>query len=219
MFLKRVLKHKTSFICYFEFHDLYLFTFSRLKSLPCPSSTHFAGQLAHVIGPLKCHNDDNNVMVTNVIHVLPSYPRFTLSSAFYPLIRVLLSYPFLPLVRPSVRPDIRPSIRPDVRPDIRPSIRPYPCCTFRRAKLRTSKSKFASSFANWLPNLEVRYVVSNFPAKFASKRGRHGRKDGYRIPDRRIPDRRIPDRRIPDRRINLVLIKKYMKLSKDVLVI
>ena len=30
---------------------------------------------------------------------------------------------------------------------------------------------------------------------------RHGRKDGYRIPDRRIPDRRIPDRRIPDRRI------------------
>ena len=30
---------------------------------------------------------------------------------------------------------------------------------------------------------------------------RHGRKDGYRIPDRRIPDRRIPDIRIPDRRI------------------
>ena len=58
MLLKRVLKHKTSFICYFEFHDLYLFTFSRLKSLPCPNLTSFAGQLAHVIGPLKCYNDD-----------------------------------------------------------------------------------------------------------------------------------------------------------------
>ena len=123
MFLKRVLKHKTSFICYFEFHDLYLFTFSRLKSLPCPSSTHFAGQLAHVIGPLKCHNDDNNVMVTNVIHVLSSYPRFTLSSAFYPLIRVLLSYPFLPLVRPSVRTSVRASVRTSVRTSVRPSVR------------------------------------------------------------------------------------------------
>ena len=38
-------------------------------------------------------------------HVLPSYPRFTLSSAFYSNIRVLPS-------RPSVRPDIRPDIRP-----------------------------------------------------------------------------------------------------------
>ena len=34
------------------------------------------------------------------------------------------------------------------------------------------KSKFASSFANWLPNLEVRYVVSSFPTKFASARGK-----------------------------------------------
>ena len=46
-------------------------------------------------------------------HVLPSYPRFTLSSAFYSNIRVLPS-------RPSDRPDIRPSIRPDIRLDIRP---------------------------------------------------------------------------------------------------
>ena len=46
-------------------------------------------------------------------HVLPSYPRFTLSSAFYLNIRVL---PSRMLVRPSVRPDIRPSIRPDIRP-------------------------------------------------------------------------------------------------------
>ena len=52
----------------------------------------------------------NNVMITNVIHVLPSYPRFTLSSAFYCHIRVY----------PLVRPDIRPSIRPDIRLDIRP---------------------------------------------------------------------------------------------------
>ena len=51
-----------------------------------------------------------NVMITNVIHVLPSYPRFTLSSAFYCHIRVY----------PLVRPDIRPSIRPDIRADIRP---------------------------------------------------------------------------------------------------
>ena len=124
MLLKRVLKHKTSFICYFEFHDLYLFTFSRLKSLPCPSSTHFAGQLAHVIGPLKCYNDDYQC------YDYQCYPRFTLISAFYPLIRVLLSYPrftlssaFYPHIR--VLPS-RPSVRPDIRPSIRPDIRPYP---------------------------------------------------------------------------------------------
>ena len=103
MLLKRILKHKTSFICYFEFHDLYLFTFSRLKSLPCPSSTRFAGQLAHVIGPLKYYNDDYRcydyqcyprfTLISAfypLIRVLPSYSRFTLSSAFYPLIHVLL---------------------------------------------------------------------------------------------------------------------------------
>ena len=90
MLLKRVLKHKTSFICYFEFHDLYLFTFSRLKSLPCTSSTRFAGQLAHVIGPLKCYNDDYQC------YDYQCYPRFTPISAFYPLIRVLPSYSRLP---------------------------------------------------------------------------------------------------------------------------
>ena len=63
-----------------------------------------------------------NVMITNVIHVLPSYPRFTLSSAFYSHIHVLLSYPrftlisvFYPLVRPSVRTSVRTSVRPSVR--------------------------------------------------------------------------------------------------------
>ena len=100
MLLKRVLEHKTSFICYFEFHDLYLFTFSRLKSLPCPNSTHFAGQLAHVSGALKCYNDDYQC------YNYQCYPRFTLISAFYCHIRVY----------PLVRPDIRPSIRPDIRP-------------------------------------------------------------------------------------------------------
>ena len=154
MLLKRVLKHKTSFICYFEFHDLYLFTFSRLKPLPCPSSTHFAGQLAHVIGPLKCYNNDYQcydyqsyprfTLISAFyphIRVLPSHPRFTLIFSFYSFIRVLPSHPrftlisvFYPLVRPSVRPDIRPDIHPDIRPDtrlsicpsIRPSVRPYP---------------------------------------------------------------------------------------------
>ena len=129
MLLKRVLKHRTSFICYFEFHDLYSFTFSRLKSLPRPSSTHFAGQLAHVIGPLKCYNDDYQCYDYQIyphftlisafyplIRVLPSYSRFTLSSAFYPLIRVLLSYPCFTLssVRTSVQIYVRPSIRPSV---------------------------------------------------------------------------------------------------------
>ena len=130
MLLKRVLKHKTSFICYFEFHDFYLLTFSRLKSLPCPSSTQFAGQLANVIGPLKCYNDDYQCMITNVIHVLPSSPRFTLSSAFYCHIRVLPSHPrftlisvFYPLVRPSEPPS---GLRPSFRPSIRPSVHPYP---------------------------------------------------------------------------------------------
>ena len=131
MLLKHVLKHKTSFICYFEFHGLYLFTFSRLKSLPCPSSTHFAGQLANIIGPLKCYNDDYQC------YDYQCYPRFTLISAFYPLIRVLLSYPrftlssafysisvFYPLVRPDIRPSIRPDIRPDIHPSVCPSIRP-----------------------------------------------------------------------------------------------
>ena len=42
---------------------------------------------------------------------------------------------------------------------------------------------------------------------------------GYRIDGYRIDGYRIPDRRIPDKRINLVLIKKYMKLLEDVLVI
>ena len=119
MLLKRVLKHKTSFICYFEFHDLYLLTFSRLKSLPCPSSTHFAGQLAHVIGPLKCYNNDYQC------YDYQCYPRFTLISTFYPHIRVLPSYPrftlssafysrsvFYPLVRISVRPSVRIRVLP-----------------------------------------------------------------------------------------------------------
>ena len=129
MLLKRVLKHKTSFICYFEFHDLYLFTFSRLKSLPCPSSTHFAGQLAHVIGPLKCYNDDYQC------YDYQCYPHFTLISAFYPLICVLLSYPRFTLssVRTSVRTSVwisaRTSVRISVRPSVRPSVSafyPYP---------------------------------------------------------------------------------------------
>ena len=140
MLLKRVLKHKTSFICYFKFHDLYLFTFSRLKSLPGPSSTHFAGQLAHVIGPLKCYNDDYQCYDYQCYpRVLPSYPRFTLSSAFYSHIRVLPSRPSVwtsvrtsvrasvrTSVRPSVRTSVRPSVRTSVRTSVRPSIRPYP---------------------------------------------------------------------------------------------
>ena len=98
MLLKRVLKHKTSFICYFELHDLYLFTFLRLKSLPCP---RFAGQLAHAC-PLKCYNDDYQCCDYQCCDY-QCYPRFTLisafylSSAFYSHIRVLPS-------RPSVRP-------------------------------------------------------------------------------------------------------------------
>ena len=92
MLLKRVFKHKTSFIRYFEFHDLYLFTFSRLKSLPCPNSTHFAEQLAHVIHALKCYNDEYQC------YDYQCYPRFTLISAFYLLIRVY------PLMRPDIRP-------------------------------------------------------------------------------------------------------------------
>ena len=146
MLLKRVLKHKTSFICYFEFHHLYLFTFSRLKSLPCPSSTHFAGQFAHVIGPLKCYNDDYQCYDYQsyprftfisafypLIRVLSSYSRFTLSSAFYSLIRVLLSYPRFTLssafyshirVLPS-RSSVRTSVRISVRPSARLSVRPY----------------------------------------------------------------------------------------------
>ena len=107
MLLKRVLKHKTSFICYFEFHDLYLFTFSRLKSLPCPNSTHFAGQLAHVIGAFKCFNDDYQC------YDYQCYPRFTHISAFYPLIRVLLSYRSLPSCaseHPSGYPSGHPSV-------------------------------------------------------------------------------------------------------------
>ena len=133
MLLKRVLKHKTSFICYFKFHDLYLFTFSRLKSLPCPSSTHFAGQLAHVIGPLKCYNDDYQCYDYQCYPRLPSYPRFTLSPGFYSHIRVLPSRPSVrPDIRPYIRPDIRPDIRPSVHPSVHPSVCPYPRFTLTR---------------------------------------------------------------------------------------
>ena len=159
MLLKRVLKHKTSFICYFEFHDLYLFTFSRLKSLPCPSSTRFAGQLAHVIGPLKCYNDDYQC------YDYQCYPRFTLISAFYPLIRVLLSYPCFTLssvrtsvqtsvrasvrtsVRTSVRPSICPSIRPSIRPSVHPFVRPYPRFTLTPVKTSPRFTAPGESFA------------------------------------------------------------------------
>ena len=100
---------------------VFLFTaFSRLKSLPCPSSTYFAGQLAHVIGPLKCYNDDYQC------YDYQCYPRFTLISAFYPLIRVLLSYP---------------------RFTLSSAFYSYPCFTHRnnRYRMRTpsiSQSKF-----------------------------------------------------------------------------
>ena len=137
--LKRVLKHKTSFICYFEFHDLYLFTFSRLKSLPCTSSTHFAGQLAHVIGPLKCYNDDYQC------YDYQCYPRFTLISAFYPHIRVLPSRPSghpsghpsgypsgHPSGHPSGYPSGHPSGYPSGYPSVHPSVRPYPRFTLTR---------------------------------------------------------------------------------------
>ena len=128
MLLKRVLKHKTSFICYFEFHDLYLFTFSRLKSLPCPNSIHFAGQLAHVIGPLKCYNDDYKCYDYQCYPRFTLSPRFTLISAFYPLIRVLPSYPCFTLssVRTSVRASVRTSVRPSICPSVHPPVRPYP---------------------------------------------------------------------------------------------
>ena len=72
-------------------------------------------------------------MITNVIHVLPSYPRFTLSSAFYSHIRVLPSHPrftlisvFYPLVRPSVRTSVRASVRTSVRQSVRIRVLPLP---------------------------------------------------------------------------------------------
>ena len=120
------MKHKTSFICYFEFHDLYLFTFSRLKSLQCPSSTHFAGQLANIIGPLKCYNDDYQC------YDYQCYPRFTHISAFYSHIRVL---PSRPSVRTPVRISVRTSVRPSVHPSVRPSVRPYPRFTLTLFKM------------------------------------------------------------------------------------
>ena len=124
MLLKRVLKRKTSFICYFEFHKLYLFTFSRLKSLPCPSSTLFAGQLARVIDLLECYNayDDYQCYFINFINVkdkkskcgvyfthFTTHPRFALSSAFYPHIHVLPSHPCFTLI--SMFYPLRPSVR------------------------------------------------------------------------------------------------------------
>ena len=54
------------------------------------------------------------------------------------------------------------------------------------------KNVFANYSSSGVINMSGDTYIYNFG---------HGRKDGYRIPDRRIPDRRIPDRRIPDRRI------------------
>ena len=84
-----------------------MLTFLRLKSLPCPDLTRFAGQLAHA-----CHNDDYQ----RCDH--QCYPRFTLISAFYPLIRFLLSYPCFTLS--SVRPSARLSVS---------AFYPYPAAT------------------------------------------------------------------------------------------
>ena len=56
----------------------------------------------HVIGPLKCYNDDYQCCD------YLCYPRFTLISAFYPLIRVLLSYLWFTLS--SVHSSVRPSV-------------------------------------------------------------------------------------------------------------
>ena len=45
--------------------------------------------------------------ISRLIRVLPFHPRFTLISAFYPLIHALPSYPCFTL---SVRPSVRPSV-------------------------------------------------------------------------------------------------------------
>ena len=68
-----------------------------------------AGQLAHVIGPLKCYNDDYQY------YDYQCYPRFTLITACYPLIHVLLSYPCF-TSRPSVHLSRHPSVRIRVLP-------------------------------------------------------------------------------------------------------
>ena len=149
MLLKRVLKHKTSFICYFEFHDLYLFTFSRLKSLPCPSSTHFAGQLAHVIGPLKCYNDDYQC------YDYQCYPRFTLISAFYPLICVLLSYPRFTLISVFYPPSVRTSVRISVRTSVRISVR-----TSVRTSVRISVHPSVSAFYPY-PHVHCQFLFNS----------------------------------------------------------
>ena len=60
-----------------------------------------------------------------LIRILPSHPRFTLSSAFYPLIRVLHSHPPV-RVLPS-HPTVRPSVR---HPPIRIRVLPSTCFTF-----------------------------------------------------------------------------------------
>ena len=76
----------------------------------------------HVIGPLKCYNDDYQCYDYQCY----DYQR-------YPLIRVLLSYPCFTLS--SIRPDIRPSIRISVRPSGYPSVRPDPCFTLTLIKI------------------------------------------------------------------------------------
>ena len=65
-------------------------------------------------------------MITNVIRVLPSYPRFTPSSAFYPHIRVLLSQPRFTLSSAFYSHIRVLPPHPSIRPSISPSVRPYP---------------------------------------------------------------------------------------------
>ena len=78
------------------------------------------------------------------IRVLPSYPRFTVISVFYPLVR--------PSVRISVRPSRHPSgylsVHPSGRIFVRPSVRPSVSAFYPHPKrINCSKRKSVASVA------------------------------------------------------------------------
>ena len=105
------------------------------------------GTVAESAVRIKNQNAVFILHISRLIRVLPSHPRFTLISVFYPHIRVLPS-------RPSVRLSVRPFIRPSVHSSVS-AFYPYPLVTLQNDvtnllfKLQNLTNKLSQFTLNW----------------------------------------------------------------------